>query len=140
MGMQMSWRTVSWILFGAIGLYCLGISLLGQITFAYGYRVEAHSTIMLIRYLQPLLVLPFFLLALVPRKWATLPLWILCLSVASFPFLIRDANLRALLGYGNVSVGVRVQELGMVIVIPIVVQLAAWLRLAELSAPRISSH
>jgi hypothetical protein len=125
----MNRRAIAWILFVSVGVYCLVISLLGRVAFAYGYRPEAHNTIMFIRYLQPVLVLPFFLLAVVPRKWATFPLWVLCVSIASFPFLIRDAQLKMLLGYWNVPFGVRaVKELAIVMVIPVVVQLAAWLR------------
>lgn len=125
----MNRRAVAWILLVAIGFYCLCISLLGRVAFAYGYRPEAHNTIMFIRYLQPVLVLPFFLVALVPRRWATLPLWVLCVSISSLPFLIRDAQLRSLLGYWNVPFGVRaVKELAIVMVIPVVVQIAIWLK------------
>ncbi len=125
----MNRRLVVWLLFGAVGIYCLFISLLGRVAFAYGYRPETHSLILFVRYLQPILVLPFFLVSLVPRKWATLPLWIVCVSIASFPYLIRDPNLRALMGYWNAPLGVRVvKEVAMVMVIPAVVQLAVWLR------------
>jgi len=125
----MNRRSIAWVLFVIVGIYALVISLLGRVAFAYGYRPEAHNTIMFIRYLQPVLVLPFFLVALVSRRWATLPLWALCVSIASFPFLIRDANLRALLGYWNVPFGARaVKELAMVMIIPVVVQMAVWLR------------
>ncbi len=125
----MNRRAIAWVLLVVVGVYGLVISLLGRVAFAYGYRPEAHSTIMFIRYLQPMLVLPCFFVALVPRRWATLPLWVLCVSIASFPFLIRDANLRAVLGYWNVPFGPRaVKELAMVMVIPVVVQMAVWLR------------
>lgn len=105
------------------------MSLLGRVAFAYGYRSEAHSLLMFVRYWQPLLVFPFFLLSLVPRKWATLPLWFVCLSIVGFPYLIRDANLRTLLGYWNAPLGVRAfKEAVMIMVIPFAVQLAVWLK------------
>ena len=117
------------MLFVLVGLYSLSMSLLGRVAFAYGYRPEDHSIIMLVRYLQPMLVLPLFLVSLVPHRWATLPLWALCLSIASLPYLIRDANLRILLGYWNAPLTVHVvKEVAMVMVIPVVVQVAAWLR------------
>ena len=141
----MNRRAIAWVLLVIVGIYGLVISLLGRVAFAYGYRPEAHNTIMFIRYLQPVLVLPFFLMALVPRRWATLPLWVLCVSIASFPFLIRDANLRALLGYWNFPYGARaVKELAMVMVIPVVVQMAVWLRsrpkVHEAGGPGLTIH
>ena len=141
----MNRRAIAWALLVVVGIYGLVISLLGRVAFSYGYRPEAHSTIMFIRYLQPVLVLPCFLVALVPRRSATLPLWVLTVSIASFPFLIRDANLRAVLGYWNVPFGVRaVKELAMVMVIPVVVQMAVWLRsrpkMYEVGDPGLTTH
>jgi len=125
----MNRRSVAWLLFGLAGIYCLLVSLLGRVAFAYGYKPEAHSLILFMRYLQPVLVLPFFLLSLVPRRWTTLPLWIVCVSIASFPYLIRDQNLRMLMGYWSAPLGLRmIKEVAMVMVIPVVVQIAVWLR------------
>ena len=83
MGVQMK-RTAAWFLFGVAGIYCLCVSLLGRVAFAYGFRPEAHSAVMFVRYIQPVLVLPLFLLALIPRKWTTVPLWALCISITVF--------------------------------------------------------
>jgi hypothetical protein len=123
-------RTVAWVLFVLTGIYCLCVSLLGRVEFAYGYKPEAHSAVMLMRYLQPVLVLPLFLLALVPRKWATFPLWALCISIAVFPFLIRDENMRIQLGYWSSPSGIyALKEIAIVMVIPVMVQFAAMLRM-----------
>ncbi|HEU4414994.1 MAG TPA: hypothetical protein VFT65_09455 [Candidatus Angelobacter sp.] len=88
-----------------------------------------------IRYLQPVLIFPFFLLSLVPRRWATIPLWFLSISICSFPYLITDEHLRAVLGYTRPA-GVRllqdIKDMAGLIIIPVVVQLAAWLRLSVL--------
>ena len=136
---QMNWRDAALVLLGIVGLYCFGISMLGGVAFEYGYRAEAHSMLIFIRYIQPILVFPAFLLALIPCKWTTFPLWILCLSIASFPYLIRDTNLRAQLGYWSIPVEKEIKELLMVMVIPIVVQLATWLRSAK-GGKQASAH
>ena len=122
---------LAWILFVLIGIYCLGVSSLGRVSFAYGYRpAEAHSTLLFFRYLQPILILPFFLLSLIPRKWATIPLWFLSISICSLPFLITDDHLRALLGYWRPVVPREIKEIAMVMIIPIVAQFSVWLRLS----------
>jgi hypothetical protein len=124
-----AWGSAYLLVITGIGLYCLGISALGRLAFAYGYRPEAHSLILFIRYLQPMLVFPFFLVSLIPRKWSTFPLWVVCLSVCSFPFAVRDAELRTLLGYWNSPFGLRAaKEIAMIMVIPVIVQMAVWIR------------
>ena len=40
---QMNRRTTAWILIAMVGIYCLLISALGTVAFAYGYRPEAHQ-------------------------------------------------------------------------------------------------
>ena len=111
------------------GCYAFAISALGSIAFDYGYRPEAHSAILFIGYFQHILVFPFFLIALIPRKWATLPLWAVCLSICCFPYVIHDAQLRTLFGYGNNQFDLRdLKGISMVMVIPAAVQTAVWLR------------
>jgi hypothetical protein len=125
----MTRRLAYMVLIVGIGLYSLGISALGKMAFDYGYRPEAHSLIMLIRYLQPILVFPLFLVSLLPRKWTTLPLWLVCLSISVLPFMIRDAKEKLFLGYWDTPFGLReVKEIAIVMLIPVVVQMAVWLK------------
>src|SRR5215469_13499823 len=98
-------RAMGWTLFVLAGIYCMGIAMLGRLAFAYGYPSGAYSTIPFIRYLLPLLILPLFLVTLAHRRWATIPLWVLCLLMYTFPFLITDANLRKELGYFTQPLG-----------------------------------
>jgi hypothetical protein len=123
------WSTAYLFVIAVLGLYSLAISALGNVAFGYGYRPEAHNVMLFIRYFQPVLVFPFFLISLFRRKWATIPLWVLALSICSLPFLISDAKLRALLGYWNKPFGLHaLKEIAMVMVIPVAAQMAVWLR------------
>jgi hypothetical protein len=122
-------RVITWALLIAVGVYAIAIFALGRLAFAYGYHPEAHSVLMFISYLQPMLVLPCFLFGLLPRKWATAPLWIVCTSISIFPFIITDARQKFLLAYRDTPHGLReVKEIMLVMLIPLLVQIAVLLK------------
>jgi hypothetical protein len=122
-------RVVAWALLIAVGVYAIAIFALGRLAFAYGYHPEAHSVLMFISYIQPMLVLPCVLFALLPRTWATAPLWIVCTSISIFPFIITDAKQKVLLGYRDTPPGLReVKEIMLVMLIPLLVQIAVLLK------------
>ena len=81
-------RELAWVMIVVVVLYGLWLSALGAITYGYAYKPEAHSLMMFSRYTQPMFIFPCALIAFVPRRWATIPLWLLSISIALFIYLL----------------------------------------------------
>ena len=134
-------RWISRIMFSMAAIYSLALTVVGMVAFDNGYRPEAHSAFLFYRYLQTMLVCPLFLISLIPRRWTTVPLWFICLSISSLPYLIRNPLMKTRLGYFSRPFGsAAVEEIALIMVLPVVVQLAAWLRPSrdEVAAHRIA--
>lgn len=65
--------------------------------YSYGYRPDDHSLLMWIRYSLAPLIFPCFLFALVPRRWATVPHWLVSIS-ASGATLRAECTTKGLAG------------------------------------------
>lgn len=122
-------KLVSSVLWWGTGAYCLITSILCMAPFAFGYDPKAHSLLMFIRFVQPMLIFPCFLVALVPKRWASIPIWLVCLSVATFPFFL-NAKEKMLLAYSAAPVNWQdVRQISAIVVIPLLVQFAIWLEM-----------
>jgi hypothetical protein len=117
---------VGWAILLAEGIYTLSLLCLSSLAWSYGYRPEAHSPLLFVRYSLPLLIFPCFLLALVRRRWAPAPLWIVSLCVLILPFAL-DTRSRIFVGYRpNASASMR--EFAILLLIPLGTQLGLWLK------------
>jgi hypothetical protein len=120
-------RGLAWVVIGSVGLYSLWILLISSMAYSYGYRPEDHSLLMWIRYVQAPLIFPCFLFALIPRRWVTIPLWIVSISTSGLPYLL-NAQQKAWLGYWTTPFDLRkVEEISLIILIPVATQFAVLL-------------
>jgi glucan phosphoethanolaminetransferase (alkaline phosphatase superfamily) len=121
-------KELAWIVIFFVGLWSLWIFLMSFMFYSYAYRPEAHSFLMWIRYTLTPMIFPCFLFALVPRRWATIPLWVVSISTIALPYLL-NAQQKAWLGYWTTSFNHRdTKEIAQIIVIPIATQLAVMLQ------------
>ena len=69
-------------------------------------------------------VFPCVLLALVPRWWAVVPLWLISISICLFPY-VMNVQQNGALEYVNAPFSVQeIKEMAQVIIIPIAMQIA----------------
>jgi hypothetical protein len=117
-------REFAWILIVLVVLYSLWFSAIGSISYGYGYKPEANSLLMFISYVQPMFVFPCVLLALVPRWWAIVPLWLISISICLFPY-VMNVQQNGALEYVNAPFSVQeIKEMAQVIIIPIAMLIA----------------
>jgi hypothetical protein len=73
---------------------------------------------------SPMFVFPCVLLALVPRWWAVVPLWLISISICLFPY-VMNVQQNGALEYVNAPFSVQeIKEMAQVIIIPIAMLIA----------------
>jgi len=122
-------ETISIVLLAISGTLCLVASVLSTMALSYGYDPHSRNMLLALYWGRGLFIFPCFLIGVLRSKWSVLPLWILCLILATLPFVI-PSNMRFALGIRNVPFGMReLKEAASVMLLPLLAQLARWLRL-----------
>jgi hypothetical protein len=111
-----------------IVLYALWLSALGAVTYGSEYKPEARSLLILIRYTQPMFIFPCVLVALVPRWWTSVPLWMLSISVALFIYLPDFQLEDALDSWAAPFAMQQAKQMAEVMIVPVVMQIALLLK------------
>jgi hypothetical protein len=130
-------RELAWVMIVVVVLYGLWLSALGAITYGYAYKPEAHSLMMFSRYTQPMFIFPCALIAFVPRRWATIPLWLLSISIALFIYL-PDFQLEDALDTWAAPFAIQeAKEIAQVMIVPVAMKIAVMMKQ---SGKRRSDH
>jgi hypothetical protein len=89
---------------------------------------EARSSMVWVRYMLLVLIIPAYIIALSRRRWTTVPLWLVSTSVMLTQFVMSTQQSSNLVDGVQPSTLVYVGEMTKIMLIPIAVQLAAVLR------------
>lgn len=125
----------STLLFLAAGVYSFFILAVAQLNMSYRPVSNDLRWIGTVSYVAPMLLFPFVIVALIPRRFATVGLWVISLLTISLPlFLSTDVRLK--LGYANESRSIfrLFMNAFPLLAIPLATQLAVELRKRNTSA------
>jgi hypothetical protein len=117
------------LLFLASGLYSFFILAVAQLNMSYRTVPDDIRWIGTVSYVAPMLLFPFVVVSLIPRRFATVGLWVISLFTAALP-LFLSTDIRLKLGYAGDSRGLfRVfMDAFPLLAIPLATQLAVELR------------
>ena len=130
---KLSWvilrRLASALLFLASGLYSLSFLAMASVNMTYRTIPDDIHWIGTITYMAPMLLFPFVIVSLIPRRFATVGLWVVTLIIiANHLFLTADIRLK--LAYATESrslLGLFMETLPL-IALPVATQFAVELR------------
>jgi hypothetical protein len=92
------------------------------------HSAEARSSMIWVRYMLLVLIIPAYIIGLSHRRWTTVPLWLVSTSVMLTQFVMSTQQSSNLVDGVQPATLVYVGEMTKIMLIPIAVQLAAVLR------------
>jgi hypothetical protein len=95
-------KVLSVLLFLAAGLYSFFVLAVAQMNMSYRTVPNGLHWIAIISYVAPMLLFPFVMVALIPRRFATVGLWVISAITITLP-LFLSTDIRLKLGYPSES-------------------------------------
>ena len=122
-------RLSSALLFLASGVYSFFILAVAQLNMSYRGVPDEIGWIGTVSYVAPMLLFPFVVVSLIPRRFATVGLWVISLITLALP-LSLSTDIRLKLGYASESRSLfrLSMEALPLLAIPLATQLAVELR------------